>query len=270
MDGRAVRAAIVELVGAFGLVLFSAGVVCVNSMTSAQTPGTAPLTLHQPGLVGIALAQGMILAVLLALTVPVSGGYLNPAITLTQWAFGRLESVPAAVFIAAQTLGSVLAGGVLRLVFSPEILQSARYGAAHLNPLAYPFVAQSSVLAGTSVELILTFFLAFAMFGIIGSAGGLRAGLAPGMVQAAAVLVAFPLTGAALNPIRWFGPVVCDAMSGAGSNPWNDFLVYLAGPVLGALLGGLFCSRIYPSVTEPAAPGGRETTGRDTAGRGKK
>jgi glycerol uptake facilitator-like aquaporin len=255
MDGRAIRPALVELVGTFGLVLLSAAVVCVNQMTTpaSQQPGTAPLTLHQPGLVGVALAQGLILAVLLALTVPVAGGYLNPAVTLMQWAFGRMDSLRAALLIGAQVLGSLLAGGCLRLIFNAEILQAAKYGAPHVNPLAYSALNQSTMFAGSGVELLLTFFLVMAMFGVIGSAGDpLRAGLAPGMVQAVAVLVGFALTGAALNPARWFGPVVCEAISGASSNPWSDFLVYLAGPILGALLGGLFCARVLPA-PEPAA-----------------
>jgi glycerol uptake facilitator-like aquaporin len=261
---RELRAGLVELVGVFGLVLFSSGVVCINQLTTPGTQAaTAPLTLHQPGLLGVAFAQGLILAVLLAVTVPVSQGYLNPAITLTQWVFGRMDTLRAGMLIAAQVFGSVLAGVGLRLIFSAEILQAARYGAPHINPLAYPanpFVLQSTVFTGSALELLLTFFLALAIFGTLGSAGdALRHGLAPGMVQAAAVLVGLPLTGAALNPVRWFGPVLCDALSDPAGNPWTDFLVYMSGPILGALLAGLFCSRL---IDAPAQP--------ESAARGKK
>jgi aquaporin Z len=263
MDARAFRVAIVELVGVFGLVFFSAGVICVNQATasSAQQAGHAPLTLHQPGVFGVALAQGLMLGVLLALTVPVSGGYLNPAITLTQWAFGRLESRRVAILIAAQVVGAVLAAGCLRIVFDRDILQTARFGAPHLNALAYPILSQSTVIAGSVVELLLTFFLDFAIFAAHGSPGDpLRTGVFPGMVQTAAVLVGFPLTGAALNPVRWFGPVLWDSVSGpmrdpasgAIGNPWADFLVYLSGPILGALLAGLFCGRVMAGPAEPA------------------
>jgi aquaporin Z len=262
MDRRELRAALVEMAGVFGLVLFSSGVVCINQLT---TPGTqaalSPLTLHQPGLMGVALTQGLILAVLLAITVPVSQGYLNPAITLTQWAFGRMETMRAGLLIAAQVAGSVIAGVALRLLFSADILQSARYGAPHINALAYPaspLGLQSTVFTGSAVELLLTFFLGLAIFGLLSSAGdALRHGLAPGMVQTAAVVVAFPLTGAALNPARWFGPVLWDALSGPASNPWSDFLVYLAGPILGALLAGLFCARLIPAPPPPAPTGKR-------------
>ncbi len=136
MDARPMRSAAIELVGTFGLVFFSAAVVCVNQTTTpaSQQTGSAPLTLHQPGLFGVAVAQGAILAVLLALTVPVGGGYLNPAIALTQWAFGRLDSQRAGLLIGAQVLGAILAGICLRLIFSADIVAAARYGSAARQP----------------------------------------------------------------------------------------------------------------------------------------
>jgi glycerol uptake facilitator-like aquaporin len=75
------------------------------------------------------------------------------------------------------------------------------------------------------------------------------------------VLVGFPLTGAALNPARWLGPVLWESMSrgpvllesmsrpDSGPNPWADFLVYLSGPTIGALLAGWFWARIMPAPT---------------------
>ena len=94
MDRSLLRAYLVELLGTFAVVFFGAGVVCVNYVTtpSGQQPATANLLGMQPGLVGIALAHGLILAVVLAVTVPVTGGYLNPAVSLMLWVFNRLSS----------------------------------------------------------------------------------------------------------------------------------------------------------------------------------
>jgi aquaporin Z len=252
-----IRTVLVELVGVFGLIFFSAGVVCMNHLTTPGMPTpTAPLTLHEPGLFGVALAQGVILAVLLALTVPVSGGYLNPAATIALWAFGRIDSKRTVALLGAQLLGSVLAATALRLMLKADVLALARFGAPHINVgFAYPSqLNQYTVLAGSGIELLLTFFLALAMFAPIGSAGDpARASLAPGMVQTAAALFAFPLTGAALNPARWFGPVVWEwaTESASDTSPWADFLVYLSGPVLGALLAALFCARLFPAPAPP-------------------
>jgi glycerol uptake facilitator-like aquaporin len=100
----------------------------------------------------------------------------------------------------------------------------------------------------------LTFFMVFAIFGTL-SAGldARQAGLAGGAALAAGVLFAFPLTGAALNPARWFGPVFLEALGSQSTrSPWADALVYLAGPILGALLAGLVCFKL---LLPAAAPG---------------
>jgi aquaporin TIP len=249
MEPRLPRAYAIELLGTFALVLISAGVVCVNQATTPEgaRAGLAPLTLHQPGLFGLALAQGLIFGAMLAVTVPYSGGYLNPALTLMLWCFGRMDTVRAAWLIGAQLVGAVLAASCLRLTFAVRILEAAQYGAPHINPLAYQTLDQGSVAAGVGIELLLTFFLVFAIFGVLGAELDARqAALAGGAVLAAGVLFAFPLTGAALNPARWFGPVFLEALGGGhgGKSPWADALVYLAGPIVGALLGGGVCFKL--------------------------
>src|SRR5437660_1450633 len=127
MDKNLRRAYLIELLGTFALVYFSAGVVCVNHLT---TPGnqeirSAALLPYQPGLVGIALAQGLILAALLTVTVPLSGGYLNPAVALMLWVFNRLDHVRLSWLIGAQILGAVLAGLCLRFTFEESLLVTA-------------------------------------------------------------------------------------------------------------------------------------------------
>ena len=135
MDKTLGRAYLIELVGTFALVYFGAGIVCVNHMTLPtkaapvqitynESAGKEPLTMygHQPGLVGIALGQGLVLVVLLAVTLPLSGGYLNPAITLMLWVFNRLDNKRTSWFIGAQMLGGVLAGLCLRYTFSETLL----------------------------------------------------------------------------------------------------------------------------------------------------
>jgi glycerol uptake facilitator-like aquaporin len=242
------RAYIVELVGTFGLVFFSAAVVCMNYLAipaSTQPLGTTPLYQNQAGLVGIALAQGLIFAVLLTLTVPISGGYLNPAIAITLWTFNRLDARRASWLIGAQLVGAFLAGAALRFTFDMDLLNFTHFGTPHLNSQAYRELRQSALYGGSALELVLTFFVVFAIFG---AAGEKIASWMGGAVLAAAVLVGFPVTGAALNPARWFGTVIWENwLSGTnlGRSPFDDLLVYLAGPILGALLAGGFCFLFY-------------------------
>jgi glycerol uptake facilitator-like aquaporin len=279
MDNDLRRAYLIELLGTFALVYISAGVVCVNHMTAptGQEPGTASLFGHQPGLVGIALAQGLILAATLAVTVPLSGGYLNPAVALMLWVFNRLDSRRTAWLIGAQLVGAGLAGVCLRQTFTETVLRAARVGTPHLNPLVYPDLIFGAVVAGTGVELVLTFFLVFAIFGSEpdGSRPD-RAGLLAGLTLTACVLFGFALTGAATNPARWLGTALAELLVPGGTRgPFADVFVYLAGPILGALLAGfVYFKLMLPARTTsiaPAAPAGRPAeTPRATPARARK
>ncbi|MCI0455607.1 MAG: aquaporin [Gemmataceae bacterium] len=276
MDTNLRRAYLIELLGTFGLVYLSAGVVCANFLTTPvnQAYGGAALLSHQPGLLGIALAQGLILAAMLVVTVPLSGGFLNPAVTLMLWVFNRVDSARASWLIGAQVFGAVLAGAALRFTFDQAVLAgaragtghmnspdslftAARMGTPHLNPLTYPELTTGALLAGTGVELVLTFFLVFAIFGTIqGGARPLQAALAGGLTLVACALYGHALTGAALNPARWLGTALWEWMLPERThNPFADLFVYMAGPIIGALLAGLvYFKLVLPSqeATQPA------------------
>ncbi len=265
MQRSLVRAYIVELIGAFTLVYFGAGVVCVNYLTTpaGQQPGTTNLLGFQPGLVGIALAQGLLYGGLLAVTMPVSGGYLNPAIALMLWVFNRLDSARASWLIGAQLLGSALAAFCLSYTFAGSVLHDARLGTPHLNPVVFhpdsPTIPRGALTTGTGIELVLTFFLVFAMFGICLEGPRPRlAALGAGAAWTVAILFGFPLTGAATNPARWFGPALLESSLPAGpqavSSPFADAFVYTAGPIVGALLAGLVCFKVIS--TPPCPEGG--------------
>jgi glycerol uptake facilitator-like aquaporin len=261
MDRSLLRAYVVELIGSFALVFFGAGVVCVNAMTtpSGQAPGATALLSVQPGLVGIALAQGLILAVALSVTVPVSGGYLNPAISLMLWVFNRLDSARASWLIGAQLLGSVLGAWCVRSTFGTAILRDARLGTPHLNPLVFhpesPVIPRGALVTGTGIEVVLTFFVVVAIFGVMIDGPRPRlAGLGAGLAWTAGILLGFPLTGGATNPARWFGPALLELTlpEAPPAGPFADAFVYIAGPLLGALAGGLVAFKLLLPGVAPA------------------
>src|SRR5262245_34644308 len=98
MDDKSLRACMAELVGTFAFVFLSAAAVCVNYL------GPLPPEPISVALVS-ALAAGLIYAAALAVTVPVSGGYLNPAVTIMLWVFRRLTGGRTLGLIGAQMLG---------------------------------------------------------------------------------------------------------------------------------------------------------------------
>src|SRR5262245_12812982 len=105
------RSPIAELIGTFAVVFVSGGAVCAAYLVT-----NAPIDVT-----GIALAQGLVLAVALAATVNVSGGYLNPAVTITLWVLRRLTGRQALSLLGAQLVGSLLAGMALTLIFGTNL-----------------------------------------------------------------------------------------------------------------------------------------------------
>jgi aquaporin Z len=235
MDSN-LRAYVAELIGTFALVFLGAGVVCTSKLADLAGP-------NQPYLVGIALAQGFILAAALSATAPLAGGFLNPAVALMLWVYKRLAGGRALGLIAAQLLGAVLAGLVLRVTYSEAVLGEAGLGTPHLNLPAWRIAEGAPIplkvlLSGIGIELVLTFILTFAIFGtMIDPRAPRLGGLAVGLTQAAGALMAFELTGAAANPARWIGPALWEATVARGG-VFRDHAVYWIGPILGALLAG--------------------------------
>lgn len=264
MDKPLLRAYLVELLATFAFVLLAGGLSCVNVMTTPRDTavGASPLTLQQPGLVGLALGQGLVWLALVAWSAPITGGYLNPAIAMSRWVFGRLPTIRMAWMLGAQVIGAVVAGLVLRSLFSNEILRTAHFGAPYLNPAAFGDATQAVVWSGLFLELVLTFFFVLAMFTPSEKSPTPWLGAAAsGAILVGATLFAGPLTGAGLNPARWFGPAFWEMIDGVDPSPMRAALAYVAGPIVGALAAGAFAAGVYlPAKAETSEPGGLTET----------
>lgn len=213
--------------------------------------GAVVLGAHNPeangGLVGVALAHGLALAVLVSALGPISGGHFNPAVTFGVWITGRIGAGMAGLYVVAQAAGAIGAGFALRMVF-PE---------ASWEPVALgtPAVDAGIGIAGAiGVEAILTIVLLIAVFGTaIDPRAPKLGGLVIGLAVAADILMGGPLTGAAMNPARWLGPAVA-------SGTYADWYVWWIGPLLGAAVAALAYRYVLedrgePDVT-PAEPAG--------------
>src|SRR5262245_52914565 len=131
------RGYVAEFIGTFAVVFLSAGAVCANHLAAVHwgTPSQGVIVQPAPHLVGIALVAGLAYAVALAVTVPISGGFLNPAVTLTLWVFRRLDGTRASALIGVQLFAALVAGMVLRVVLPEDlVLGPARIGTPHLKP----------------------------------------------------------------------------------------------------------------------------------------
>jgi MIP family channel proteins len=230
----ALRRGAAEFVGAFALVFVGAGAILAAGPTA------------EPGVVGIALAHGLVIAVMVSAVGHISGGHFNPAITLGFLVTGRLAPLIAIVYWIAQFAGAIGAAALLRWIFADDT--EASLGTPVLNPGIQPE-------AGLLIEAILTFFLVWVVFATMADPRGTFksiAGLAIGFTITLDVLMGGTLTGAAMNPARALGPELI-------SNTWDDFWIWYIGPFAGAVIAAVAYELLYLRPVRPAVVGPPET-----------
>ncbi len=191
-------------------------------------------------LVMVALAHGLAIGLMIAAAGHISGGHYNPAVTIGLWFGGRIGTLKAGAYIIAQLAGAVIAALVLKLVFNSDIRDAANFGIPSIN-----YTGDGDVLiVGRShafvLEVILTFFLVYVVHGVAVDKRGPSAiaSLAIGLTITMDILFAGPLTGAAMNPARFFGPALVHG-------EWKDGWLYFAAPITGGLLASLVQNYIF-------------------------
>ncbi|TMC22327.1 MAG: aquaporin [Chloroflexi bacterium] len=205
-----------EFVGTFVFVFIGAGSIITNVSTRGAI-----------GLLGIALAHGLALSMVVSAFGGTSGAHINPAVTIGFMVTRRITPDLGIVYIAAQLAGATLAGFLLQAIFPQAVWQAAQLGTPALAP-------DVSFGTGILVETILTFFLLLAVFGTaVDERAPKIGGFGIGLTVLVDILVGGPLTGAAMNPARTFGPALAGGF-------WQNNLVYWIGPILGAVLATLF------------------------------
>jgi MIP family channel proteins len=228
MLNRLGAALVAEAVGTFLFFFVGAGAVVLA--TSSADGG--------PGLVGIALAHGLALAVLVSALGAVSGAHFNPAVTVAVRLAGRIEWGHAVAYILVQLAAAVAAGLALRAVFVESAWSPSFIGTPALG-------AETTPLAGIAIEAALTLLLVLAVFGTAVDRRAPRlGGMAIGLAVAADILMGGPLTGAAMNPARWFGPAVA-------SGHLQDWYVWWVGPLIGAIVGAVIYRYALEGEAEP-------------------
>jgi MIP family channel proteins len=212
---------VAEFIGTFALIFVGVGAIANNSSPAAGV-----------GLLGVALAHGLTIAVMVSATGAISGGQLNPAVTFGLLIGGQMDVKKTIAYWIAQLAGATLAafacccllGKAAVFGGTPDIAMNA----------GMPVV---SVVKAIAIEAVLTFFLVFVVYG---SAVDARApkvgGLAIGLTVALDILFGGPLTGAAMNPARTFGPALV-------SSHWTNHMVYWVGPLIGGALAGVIYGR---------------------------
>lgn len=233
---------VAEFIGTFALVFVGGASIMIAKDSATPT-----------GLVEIALAHGLILAVMVTALMRISG-HFNPAVTIGFLATRRIEPIMAGVYICAQIIGAILGAYFLKWTFPFTLFMSTHGGGQAL-------ALQVTGPQGFALEAVATFFLVLAVFGTVVDPKAPRiGGLGIGFVVAADILAIGPLTGAGMNPARSFGPAVASGFFEA------QFL-YWAAPIAGGIAAALLYEYLF--LRRDAEPVDHGVLKPSTPGRGK-
>jgi aquaporin Z len=230
LTGDYLRRAIAEFVGTFALVFVAVGSLIYSDVN------------------GAALAYGFVVAVMVCAVGHVSGGHLNPAVTLGFVLTRRISPPLALVYLVVQFAAGIAAAALLKWLLAAQLEDGISLGA--------PALISSSGITVTSgqgvvIEAVLTFFVVWVVFATaVDPRGTFKqvAGLAVGFTVAAGVFFASRLTGAAMNPARALGPELI-------GNHWKDAWVWYLGPFAGGAVASVLYELLFLRPARPTVVG---------------
>src|SRR5512133_2776664 len=248
MDHDPLRRGFAEFVGTFALIFIGAGsIMTLTKLLEPATNGSAQAlgVYGSLTLVSVALAHGLVIAVMASAVGHISGGHFNPAVTLGFLVTRRLAPSLVIVYWSVQLLGATGGALLLRWFSSDSVRAMSNLGSPALG-------AGVSVWQGVVIEGVLTFFLVWVVFATAADPGGAFksiAGLAIGLTITFDIFMGGPLTGAAMNPARAFGPELV-------SRHWSDAWVWYVGPLVGGATAALAYEWLYlrPPTPLPVGP----------------
>jgi MIP family channel proteins len=211
-----------ELIGTFALIF--AGVFAI---------------VNGADLLGVAFAHGLAIAVMATALGTVSGGQFNPAVSLGLSLVGKQSWADTGRFVLAQLLGGALGAFAVLALAGRGALDRSGFGQPNPGEGVVP-------LSALGMEVILTFFLVLVVLKVAVRQGHALGGLIVGLTIVMDILVGGPVSGAAMNPARVFGPALV-------SGDWTFQWVYWLGPALGAALAALTARTLWRLPTQPPA-----------------
>lgn len=216
-----------ELLGTFVLVFFGTA--------SAVVAGSSI------GFLGIALAFGLSVLVMVYAIGPISGCHINPAITIAMLVNGKIGSRDAVYYVVVQCIGAIIASMMLLAVMTglpgyslaTNGLGQNGYGVA--SPGGFP------LMSGLIAEIVLTFTFLMVIFGATSKAAPAGfAGIAIGLSLTLIHLVGIPITGTSVNPARSLGPALI-----VGGTALSQLWLFIVAPVIGAVIAAFIWSSLF-------------------------
>jgi len=230
METKSLTKYVAELLGTFCLVLFGCGAAVI---AGANVPGVGASGI---GLLGISLAFGVSVVVMAYTIGPISGCHINPAISISMMAAGKLSVKDTIGYVISQCLGAIAASGVLYLLASGNSGFSMGEYALGANGWGADYLGKFSTESAFIGEAVFTFLFLIVIFGTTAKrANPAFAGLAIGLSLVLIHLVLIPITGTSVNPARSLGPALF-----AGGKALSQLWLFIVAPIVGGLVAAGF------------------------------
>lgn len=201
-----------EFIGTLILVLFGCGAAVLGG--------------EHVGQLGIALAFGFAIVALAYGLGPISGGHVNPAVSLAIYLAGRMPAREMVGYWIAQFAGAVVGAAILAAIAG----STQRLGANGWGP---GYFGEYPLAAAATFEVVMTAIFVIVILGATEpTAPAGTAGLAIGLTLAAIHIVGIQVTGVSVNPARSFGPALL-----AGGRAWSQVWLFFVAPAAGSFLG---------------------------------
>ena len=209
---------IAELVGTFVLVFMGCG--------------SATLAGKYIGFVGISFAFGLSVLAMVYAIGSISGCHINPAISISMLASGKMKPKDTAIYVVMQCLGAVIAAAVLYTVALGNLGYSLTVNGLGQNGYDAASPGGFSMTSGFIAEVVLTFIFLLVIYGSTSEAvpkgfAGIPIGLSLVLIH----LVGIPITGTSVNPARSLGPALI-----VGGTALNQLWLFWVAPIIGGLL----------------------------------
>src|SRR5215467_4067071 len=230
-----------EFLGTFWLVLGG----CGSAVLAATFPGVGI------GLLGVSLAFGLTVLTGAYAFGPISGGHFNPAVSVGLCAGGRFPAAQLLPYVIAQTVGAIVAAGVLYLIASGTHGFDLAAGFAS-NGYGDHSPGKYSLTAALVAEIVMTFMFLTVIHGTTHRRAPVGfAGLAIGLCLTLIHLISIPVTNTSVNPARSTGPALF-----VGGWAVQQLWLFWVAPIAGAALaGGIFRALFEPEFEEPPVTG---------------
>lgn len=214
------RRATAEMIGTGFLIFFGCGSLVMNPFDGAKF-----------GVFGVAMVHAFVLSLGISMTMGISGGHLNPAVTLGLLTIKKIAAPDAFVYIASQLVGALVGALLVRTILPSNVGSVIAYGTPMLQ-------ATVTVPQAIAIEAVITFLLMSGVMGtIVATNAPKMGGFGVGLTLIPSVMVAGVLTGAAANPARAFGPAVISGNMTAQAVWW-------IGPIAGAVIAALLWQKV--------------------------